>query len=105
MIRKMIINNVECTLDLKSVHNDEDGFYNRHFEDWDVVNRETGAYLGFVTFIEDVPEVSRYGEKYRMQVFFTPQNDEMFQGFNRYYTLHSRLDILEKVVKFMKNNN
>lgn len=99
MIQGMITKNVTCQLDEMSVIDTSDGFYSHHFEQWNMVSRETNKYIGFVTF-----EVTRNGEKYDMLVTVIPFNNDQVQGFNHFGKPESRVKVLTKVVEFVQNN-
>lgn len=104
MIQGMFTKNVICQLDEMSVIDTSDGFYSHHFEQWNMVSRENNKYIGFVTFEETVPEVTRNGEKYDMLVTVIPFNNDQVQGFDHLSKPESRVKILNKAIEFVQNN-
>lgn len=104
MINGLITKNVSCSLDEMSVIDTSDGFYSHHFEQWNMVSRETNKYIGFVTFEECIPEVTRNGEKYDMLVTVIPFNNDKVQGFDHLSKPTSRVKVLKKAVEFVQNN-
>lgn len=99
----MITKNVTCTLDELSVIDTSDGFYSHHFEQWNLTNREN-KYLGFVTFEECIPEVTRNGEKYDMLVTVIPFDNDRVQGFEHLNKPCGRVAVLKKAINFVQNN-
>lgn len=104
MIKGLITKNVSCLLDGMSVIDTSDGFYSHHFEQWNLVSCVTKEYIGFVTFEECVPEVTRNGEKYDMLVTVIPFNNDQVQGFEHLSKPGSRVNVLKKAVEFVQNN-
>lgn len=104
MIQGMITKNVTCQLDEMSVIDTSDGFYSHHFEQWNLVSHETKEYIGFVTFEECIPEVTRNGENYDMLVTVIPFNNDQVQGFDHLSKPLSRVKVLKKAVEFVQNN-
>ena len=99
----MLTKNVNCVLDEMSVIDNSDGFYSNHFEQWNLISREN-KYIGFVTFEECVPEVTRNGEKYDMLVTVIPFNNDKVQGFDHLSKPASRVQLLKKAIEFVQNN-
>ena len=104
MIQGMLTKNVNCLLDEMSVIDSSDGFYSHHFEQWNLVSRETNKYIGFVTFEECILEVTRNGEKYDMLVTVIPFNNDKVQGFDHLSKPASRVQLLKKAIEFVQNN-
>lgn len=104
MIKGLTTKNVNCSLDEMSVINTSDGFYSHHFEQWELVSRETNKYIGFVTFEECIPEVTRNGEKYDMLVTITPFDNDKVQGFDHLSKPASRVELLKTAIEFLQNN-
>lgn len=105
MIQGMFNKNVNCVLDEMSVIDTSDGLYSHHFEQWDLVSRETNNYVGFVTFEECIPEVTRNGNKYDMLVTVIPfNNNNKIQGFEHLSEPVSRVKVLKKAIEFVQNN-
>lgn len=104
MIKGMFTKNVNCVLDEMSVIDTSDGFYSHHFEQWNMVSRETNKYIGFVTFEECVLEVTRNGEQYDMLVTVIPFDNDRVQGFEHLSQPCGRVDVLKKAVEFVQNN-
>lgn len=104
MIKGMLTKNVSCELDEMSVIDTSDGFYSHHFEQWNMVSRETKKYIGFVTFEECIPEVTRNGEKYDMLVTVIPFSNDKVQGFDHLSKPVSRVKVLKKAIEFVQNN-
>lgn len=104
MINGLITKNVSCSLDEMSVIDTSDGFYSHHFEQWNLASREDNKYIGFVTFEECIPEVTRNGEKYDMLVTVTPFNNDQVQGFDHLSKPVSRVKVLKKAFEFLQNN-
>lgn len=104
MIQGMLTKNVNCVLDEISVINTSDGFYSHHFEQWNLFSSETNKCIGFVTFEECVPEVTRNGEKYDMLVTVIPFNNDKVQGFDHLSKHVSRVEVLKKAIEFVQNN-
>lgn len=104
MINGLITKNVSCSLDKMSVIDTSDGFCTHHFEQWDLISRETNKNIGFVTFEECIPEVTRNGEKYDMLVTVIPFNNDKIQGFDHLSKPTSRFQLLKKAVDFVQNN-
>lgn len=104
MINGLISKNVSCSLDEMSVIDTSDGFYSHHFEQWNLVSRETNKYIGFVTFEECIPEVTRNGEKYDMLITVIPFDNGRVQGFEHLSQPCSRVKVLKKAIEFVQNN-
>lgn len=104
MIKGLLTKNVNCALDEMTAVDTSDGFYSHHFEQWNLVSRETNKYIGFVTFEECVPEVTRNGEKYDMLVTVIPFDNEKVQGFDHLNKPTSRVELLKKAIQFVQNN-
>ena len=104
MINGLISKNVSCSLDEMSVIDTSDGFYSHHFEQWNLVSCESKKYIGFVTFEECIPEVTRNGEKYDMLVTVIPFNNDRIQGFDHLNKPVSRVKVLKKAIEFVQNN-
>lgn len=104
MIQGILIKNVNCVIDEMSVIDTSDGVYSHHFEQWNLVLRETNKYIGFVTFEECIPEVTRNSEKYDMLVTVIPFNNNKFQGFDHLNNPTSRVQLLKKAIEFVQNN-
>lgn len=102
MINGLITKNVSCVIDEMSIINTSDGFYSHHFEQWNLVSRETNKYLGLVTFEECIPEVS--GQKYDMLITVIPFNNDRVQGFEHLSKPVSRVKVLKKSIEFLQNN-
>lgn len=102
MIQGMFTKNVNCVLDEMSVIDTSDGFYSHHFEQWNLISRETKKYLGFVTFEECIPEVS--GQKYDILVTVIPFNNDRVQGFEHLNKPCGRVSVLKKAIEFVQNN-
>lgn len=102
MINGMITKNVTCQLDEMSVIDTSDGFYSHHFEQWDLVSRETKKYIGFVSFEECIPDVN--GEKYDMLITVVPFNNDRVQGFEHLSQPCGRVKVLKKAIEFVQNN-
>lgn len=104
MIKGMITKNVSCQLDEMSVIDTSDGCFSHHFEQWNLVSRETKKYIGFVTFEECIPEVTRNDENYDMLVTVIPFNNDKIKGFEHLSQPCGRVDVLKKAVEFVQNN-
>lgn len=104
MIQGILTKNVNCVLDVTSVIDTSDGFYSHHCEQWNLVSRVTGKYVGVVIFEECIPEVTRNGEKYDMLVTVIPFNNDKIQGFDHLNKPTSRVKCLKKAIDFLQNN-
>lgn len=104
MINGLITKNVSCSLDEMSVIDTSDGFYSHHFEQWDLVSRETKKDIGFVTFEECIPDVTKNGEKYDMLITVVPFDNNRVQGFEHLNKPCSRVAVLKKAIEFVQNN-
>lgn len=100
MIKFMKLKNVNCFLDEWSIIDTSNGVYTHHFEQWNLVSRETKKYIGIVTFEECIPEVK--GEDYDMLVTIKPVNNDLVEGFDHLIERHSRLELLNKAIIFVQ---
>ena len=102
MIQGMLLNNTQCVLDEMSIIDNQDGFYSYHSEQWNL--NSNGRKIGFVTIMERLPLVNRNGEQYELQCFTVPANEYCTQGYDRYSSQQTRVDLLKNAIKFIKNN-
>ena len=102
MINGFINKKFAYTLVKSSVYTKSDGFVNHHYEQWDIVSRETNKYIGTVSLEETTPLVS--DEKYDMFVNVLPFDYDKPLGCEHIGVRVSRIELLETAAKFIQNN-
>lgn len=102
MISGFINKKFVCNLVKSSLYTKNDGFVIHHYEQWDIVSRETNKYIGTVSLEEVTPLVS--DEKYDMFINVLPLDYSKPLGCDHIGVQVSRIELLNTAAKFIQNN-